>query len=524
MHKCRGLQEPTGEEGIQQTTQTIQELQQWVYDKGYNYTVAENWVTRLSHEDRKALCGYKPLKAPKEPPYKNVKFVSDVPKAKAETKKLGAAPSSYDAMALGYVTPVKNQGACGSCWIFGATADFESDVLINESQGLDFSEQEVGDCNIWSRAGGYDFCDGGNALMTANYFTKFGSADEACHPYAATPQTCQNCPLLKNADNWRMITGSNGESQMTTIKNAILTYGPVYSTIYASGPGFGSYSSSVYEYWGTEEPDHAIEIIGWNDSKVHSHGAGAWMIKNSWGTGWGTSGPYPGCAWVAYGAANLGDGTRAIASYKNRDPENVIFYHDECGWLGYGLGYGSPTAYGAVRFAPLQNSILTAVDFWAVDTNMQHEIKIFDTLNDLGGGNYSFSNQLSTIQTGTTKEQGYYSIPLDTPVGLVSGDDFIVQVKLTTTEWGYPIPIDYCDAPWLNWSSIATSSGESYASCNGTQFERYGNDGIDIGIRARAQKAAPAAVPLLGLPAIIPLAAIMGILAITLIFRKKKGK
>ncbi|MCK4734856.1 MAG: hypothetical protein KAT65_20550, partial [Methanophagales archaeon] len=306
MHKCRGLQEPTGEEGIQQTTQTIQELQQWVYDKGYNYTVAENWVTRLSHEDRKALCGYKPLKAPKEPPYKNVKFVSDVPKAKAETKKLGAAPSSYDAMALGYVTPVKNQGACGSCWIFGATADFESDVLINESQysnlTLNFSEQEVGDCNIWSSVGGYNFCNGGNELMTANYFTKHGSANESCHLYAAASQTCLNCPIHKNVDNWRMITGSNGDDlgQVNTIKNAILNYGPVYSTIYSGGP-FGSYYDGVYEYWGPEGVNHAIEIIGWDDSLSHSHGTGAWMIKNSWGTGWGAGHKYPGCAWVAYG-------------------------------------------------------------------------------------------------------------------------------------------------------------------------------------------------------------------------------
>ncbi|RLF39739.1 MAG: hypothetical protein DRN21_03195, partial [Thermoplasmata archaeon] len=464
----------------------IEELQQWIYEQGYNYTVAENWITRLSSEEREALCGYKPLKAPTEPLPENVRFISDVPKIK--TEKFESLPSSYDAIALGYVTPVKNQNACGSCWLHGAIADFESDVAIGESNLLDFSEQEVGDCNIWSSVGGHNFCEGGNSFMTTNYFTKYGAADEACHPYAATPQTCQNCPILKNVDNWRIITGSDGESQITTIKNAILNYGPVYSTIYTND-AFMAYDSGVYEYWGTEETNHAIVIIGWDDTLSHSRGEGAWLIKNSWGTDWGRNSTYPGCAWVAYGAANIGDYTNAIASYKNTRDE--IFYHDECGWYGFGCGYRMPTAYGAVRFIPSQNSTLTAVDFWAVDTNMTYEIKIFNTLNTFPGY-YTFSNQLGTTQTGTTDEAGYgyYSIPLNTPVQLTKGDDFIVQVKLTTTGYGFPIPIDYCTDPDLNWSAIASFSGESYVSKDGTKFTKpsiTGVGNIDIGIRARAE-------------------------------------
>ena len=468
----------------------IEELQQRVYDRGYNYTVAENWITYLSPEDRMALCGYKHLKAPEKAVAENVRFISDVPKVKAKVgnEKLESLPISYDAMALEYVTPVKNQGACGSCWIFGATADFESDVAIGESTLFDFSEQGVGDCNIWSRVGGYDFCEGGNALMTANYFTKYGSANETCHPYNATPETCQNCPVLKNVDNWRIITGSDGESQITTIKNAILTYGPVYSTIYASDPEFSAYDSGVYEYWGPGETNHAIEIIGWDDSLTHSHGTGAWLIKNSWGTSWGASGPYPGCAWVAYGAANLGDATSAISSYKNAGDE--IFYHDECGWMGCSYGTSGPTAYGAVRFTPKQDSTLTAVDFWAPSSSMSYEIKIFDTLNTFPTY-YTFSNQLGTTQTGTTNERGYYSIPLNMPVELVSGDDFIVQVKLTSSA-GWPIPIDYYDIYWLPaWSSITTFSGESYYSTAGLQFTKPSVSEIgylDVGIRARAQE------------------------------------
>ncbi|GAG47812.1 unnamed protein product, partial [marine sediment metagenome] len=197
----------------------IEELQQWVRDQGYNYAVAENWITRLSPEEQEALCDYKQVEAPEGPLPENISFVSHVPVM--EVQKFGQ-PLSYDAMALGHVTPVKNQGLCGSCWIFAAVADFESTVAIGESSLLDVSEQEVGDCNIWSAVGGYNFCEGGNEHMAINHLTQYGAANESCHPYAATPETCLGCPLLKNVDNWRMITDSGGDSlsQVPTIKNA----------------------------------------------------------------------------------------------------------------------------------------------------------------------------------------------------------------------------------------------------------------------------------------------------------------
>ncbi len=458
----------------------IEELQQWIYDQGYNFTVAENWITALSPAERQSLCGYKPLTPPAEPLPENADFRSAITGGVGQPP-TGQPPAAYDAMALGYVTPVRNQGSCGSCWIFAATTDFESDVLINNASvnnlSLNYSEQEVGDCNIWSQAGGYNFCNGGNAYMTTNYFTKKGASDEACHPYNATNETCQNCSILKNVDNWRIITDNSGSDLglVNTIKNAILRYGPVYTTINASDPAFQAYDSGIYSGNYPEPTNHAIQIIGWNDT------LNAWLIKNSWGTGWGAGGPYPGCAWVEYGASNIGDWTSAIAGYKS--PGDTIFFHDECGWMGWCLGFPpNTTAYGAVRFTPSQNLTLTAVDFWAVDPNMSYEIRIFDTLNDLGDGNYSFTNQLGNTQTGTTTEPGYYSIPLNTTVRLASGDDFIVQVKFTTTT-GYQYPLPYeRSASWL--PAVATFSNESYCSPDGVKFTKPTNYG-DIGIRAR---------------------------------------
>ncbi|MBN1455934.1 MAG: hypothetical protein JW945_06770 [Methanomicrobia archaeon] len=467
-------------------------LQHWIYEQGYNYSVAENAITRLTPEERATLSGYRQLEPPTKPLPEHIRFRPAEERGRTELladSPLEQLPVSYDAMALGHVTPVRNQGGCGSCWIFAATADLESDILRNEGLTLDFSEQEVGDCNIWSSVGGYDFCKGGIGLMTANYFTRQGGAAETCHPYVAATRTCRDCTILRTVDNWRTITDSYGETQIYQIKNAILQYGPVFATMYSGGTGFGWYNSGVYEYWGPGQPNHAVLIFGWNDALPHTHGTGAWLIKNSWGTSWGAHGPYPGCAWVAFGSANLGDDTSAFVSYGNAADE--LFYHDECGWMGYVKGYGEPTAYGAVRFIPQQALTITAVDFWAIDTNMDYEITIYGTLTAYPKY-YTFSDQLGTTQTGTTAEWGYYSIPLETPVPLDAGDDFIIKIKFTTGRYGYPIPIDYYTGSWpARWSEVATFSGESYMSCDGTNFTKpynsYSGEYFDVGIRARAE-------------------------------------
>ena len=467
-------------------------LQHWIYEQGYNYTVAENAITRLTPEERAALCSYRRLEPPTESLPEHIRFRPAEerggiePLAESPVEQL---PTSYDAMALGYVTPVKNQGGCGSCWVFAAIADLESDILRDEGLAFDFSEQEVGDCNIWSSLGGYNFCKGGIGLMTTNYFTKQGGSAETCHPYVGALGTCRDCPILRTLDNWRTITEGYGESQVYQIKNAILQHGPVFATMYTGDAGFGWYDSGVYEYWGIEQPNHAVAIIGWNDSLPHSRGTGAWLVKNSWGTSWGAHGPYPGCAWVAFRSANLGDDASAFVSYRNATEK--LFYHDECGWMGYVMGCGEPTAYSAVRFLPQRAFTLTAVEFWAIDTNMDYEIRIYETVT-AHPDYYTFSDQLGTTQTGTTEEWGYYSIPLETPVPLDAGDDVIIQIKFTTGRYGYPIPIDYYTESWLPpWSEVATFSGESYASCDGAFYTKpynsYSGDYYDVGIRARAE-------------------------------------
>jgi len=193
---------------LEVSTNEMQDLQQRIYEQGFNYTVAENWITALPLEEQERLDGYKPSIPSTELriPTSGELITSElIPPESVERPPLKDLPSSYDARMFGYVTPVKSQGNCGSCWIFAVTADFESNIAINESLLPDFSEQEVGDCEILE-----GFCKGGDADMATNYFTLKGAAAESCHPYLARADTCKDCPVIKNVDNWRIITDSDG--------------------------------------------------------------------------------------------------------------------------------------------------------------------------------------------------------------------------------------------------------------------------------------------------------------------------
>ncbi|MCK4236991.1 MAG: hypothetical protein KAX38_07710, partial [Candidatus Krumholzibacteria bacterium] len=160
-------------------------------------------------------------------------------------------PASWDWRFSG-VTSVKNQNPYGTCWAFAAIGDLESKVLISESFGPDYSELNVVACN----AQGTTCNSGGNAYISTNYLALLGSVDEACDPYpgGCPNPTCINpaCTFLKQVTEWKLVANN-----VTAIKNAVMTYGPVYTSFYASFPGFSTYDGTYcLTYTGVEDPNH----------------------------------------------------------------------------------------------------------------------------------------------------------------------------------------------------------------------------------------------------------------------------
>jgi C1A family cysteine protease len=186
---------------------------------------------------------------------------------------------------LSYVSTIKNQGSCGSCWAFAVTAALESQAMITTGgQQVDLSEQILVSCS------GAGSCSGGYPSTASNYIRDVGLPLESCFVYTATNNLCSNACANWQTDTytvkgWHTASTSGTPSiKVEDIKSALYTYGPVLATFYVYNDFF-SYRSGVYTYTsGSYAGAHAVLIVGYDDTLQ------AFIVKNSWGSGWGEAG------------------------------------------------------------------------------------------------------------------------------------------------------------------------------------------------------------------------------------------
>jgi C1A family cysteine protease len=220
--------------------------------------------------------------------------------------------SLFDWRVFDGVTPAKDQGGCGSCWDFGATGAFESAYLLATGIIPDFSEQAVLSCNEQHQG-----CGGGWSSTVYDHFISFGAVDESCMPYQANDQipcTEDQCDIIANVMSYRDIP-----DDVDAIKNALMQ-GPVSTTFTVYDDFFG-YTGGCYEHPGGESINHLVLIVGWDDRMCD--GEGAWIVKNSWGRGWGLDGFF----YIKYNSASFGSYTQAV-SYQAEGAPNLYFPTD----------------------------------------------------------------------------------------------------------------------------------------------------------------------------------------------------
>ena len=189
-------------------------------------------------------------------------------------------PASFDWRTTGKVTSVKDQGACGSCYAFAAIANIESKMLIDGTGcTFDVSENNAKECNWYETDGSGTCCSGGNYWKMANFFSKEGTVLEACDPYVASDVACTgSCTYQKTLLDWRLICGDTVPST-SVLKTYIQNNGPVYVSMYASFAGFNTYDGSYTMYYaGADATNHAVLIVGWDDSLTHTGGTGGWIV------------------------------------------------------------------------------------------------------------------------------------------------------------------------------------------------------------------------------------------------------
>mmetsp|Transcript_2045 Transcript_2045/g.2627 ORF Transcript_2045/g.2627 Transcript_2045/m.2627 type:complete len:477 (+) Transcript_2045:57-1487(+) len=192
-------------------------------------------------------------------------------------------PDSVNWVTAGAVTPVKNQGACGSCWAFSTTGALEGAYYIKYKKLVSFSEQDLVSCDHVDQG-----CNGGLMDNAYKFIEKNGGlCSEDDYPYTAGHGMrgwCRNskCKIVPNS---KPASYSDVEHKETSLESAVAKQ-PVAIAIEADQTAFQFYSKGVLNAKCGTNLDHGVLLVGYGADQGNDY----WLVKNSWGPMWGDKG------------------------------------------------------------------------------------------------------------------------------------------------------------------------------------------------------------------------------------------
>lgn len=207
-------------------------------------------------------------------------------------------PASWDwrnVSGVNYVSEVRNQASCGSCYAFSSMGMLEARVKIatKNTKNPVFSTQDVVSCSLLAQG-----CEGGFPYLIAGRYAKdYGVVEESCSPYVGKDGACSTKKCLKHyVESYGYVGGYYGGCSEEAMKKSLVEGGPL-SVSFEVYNDFMMYKSGVYHHTGLiklsdfepfEITNHAVTLVGYgHDSEL---GEDYWTIKNSWGSGWGEGG------------------------------------------------------------------------------------------------------------------------------------------------------------------------------------------------------------------------------------------
>ena len=356
-------------------------------------------------------------------------------------------PSTYNSVDEGFVTSIKNQNPYGNCWAYAACSVAES-YLIKKgmaSSDIDLSEAHLNyymyhnkgdkyentDNDQTNVIGKYSFTDvGADPRMLQLAMSNFGLASETIYPISKIT-TIQGSKEDQNNTQYVM-TNSNllcqqAKGNESIIKQAILDNGSVLACYYDTSTAYKN--SNYYNSNEVNSFNHAISIVGWDDSYAANNfdnkptRNGAWLIKNSWGTGFGNQGYF----WMSYDEYSLG----SVYSYefKNKDEENIYQYDGTNNALRYTLSSNTST-YANEFLVKRTNEELNAVSVGSATSNIPYKLEIYTNLTDI---NNPTSGNCEVNQNGIIENDGINYIKLSKGIFLKDNTYYSIVFTLFGT-------------------------------------------------------------------------------------------
>ncbi|MBQ2517707.1 MAG: hypothetical protein II536_02655, partial [Clostridia bacterium] len=433
-------------------------------------------------------------------------------------------PSSYDSRNYNIITSVKDQNPYGSCWAHAAMADVESYMIkygvkvgtgsaattslnLSETQHCFFNYSSAYDADGMLSGDkttllGSDGCldSGGNGEMSAYTLQRWtGSASESVSAlaYSNASSVASSGLSSQYAYGSNVSHTQNSEwipaSDIEGVKRAIMNYGAGNISYYAGS----SYSTYSYTYQCTIDTssqdssshkwaNHAITLVGWDDTIAVSRfspnkpsSPGAWLCKNSWGTGYFNN----GYMYISYEDTSVLEGYIYFYDAENIDNYDHNYQYDgTCNPVCYGKGWPSGSDYYvgfandtkvANVFTAKGSEMLKAIAFCNWDEAMTYTVDVYKNPTT---GNPSSGTRVSGA-SGYLTYSGYYTIELDTPVILSQGETFsivITQNVASADDKGYYVHTPY-DATfsntdvvsWASWTHTNHGNTSYYQEPNG---------------------------------------------------------